>query len=175
LPNTELTPVIETERLRLRGHRAADLDATAAMWAEPEVVRFISGKPSTREDSWGRMTRYPGMWALVGYGFWLIEDNATGAFLGEGGFGAFKRDLDPPFEAPEQGWALAPAAHGKGYGFEAMSAAIRWGERHFKRSDFVCMIAPENTPSLKLAAKLGYREYGRTTYKGEASILLRRA
>jgi RimJ/RimL family protein N-acetyltransferase len=175
LQNIDLTPVLETERLRLRGHRASDLDASAAMWADPDVVRFISGKPSTREESWARMLRYPGMWAMVGYGFWLIEEKATGAFLGEGGFGAFNREIDPPFDAPEQGWALAPGHHGKGYAFEAMSAAIAWGEQHFARRDFVCMIAPENTPSLRLADKLGYREYGRAQYKGEDSILLRRA
>jgi RimJ/RimL family protein N-acetyltransferase len=174
LPSTELTPVIETERLILRGHRLSDFDAHAALWADPGVVRFISGKPSTREESWGRMMRYPGMWSLVGYGFWLFEEKATGAFIGEGGFGAFKRDIDPPFDAPEQGWALAPAAHGKGYAREAMQAALTWGEQRFGRRDFVCMIAPENAPSLKLAGKLGYREYGRTSYKGEPSILLRR-
>jgi RimJ/RimL family protein N-acetyltransferase len=37
------------------------------------------------------------------------------------------------------------------------------------------MIAPENAPSLKLAAKLGYTEYGRAAYKGALSILLRRS
>ncbi len=169
-----LVPVIETERLRLRGHELRDFDASAAMWADPGVVRFISGKPSTREDSWGRFLRYIGHWQALGHGFWLIEEKTTGAFVGEGGFGTFKREIEPAFEAPEQGWALSPAAHGKGYANEAMSAAIVWGEPHFGRRDFVCMIAPENAPSLKLAQKLGYREYGRTTYKGEQSVLLRR-
>ncbi|MGE0741239.1 MAG: GNAT family N-acetyltransferase [Hyphomonadaceae bacterium] len=170
-----MTPVIETERLRLRGHVLSDFDACAAMWADPDVVRFISGKPSTREESWGRFLRYPGHWALLGHGFWLIEEKTGGAYVGEGGFGKFKRDMNPAFEAPEQGWALAPWAHGKGYAGEAMRAAIAWGEAHFRRSDFVCMIAPENAPSLKLAEKLGYREYARSTYKGEPSVLLRRS
>lgn len=169
-----MVPVIETERLRLRGHELSDFDACAAMWADPDVVRFISGKPSTREESWGRLLRYPGHWALLDYGFWLIEEKASGAFVGEGGFMSFQRDIDPPFEAPEQGWALAPAMHGKGYAFEAVSAMLGWGERHFGRRDFVCMISPANEPSLKLAARLGYREYERTTYKGEATVLLRR-
>ncbi len=170
-----MVPVIETDRLRLRGHELRDFDASAAMWADPEVVRFISGKPSTREDSWGRFLRYIGHWKVLGHGFWLIEERATGAFVGEGGFGAFKREIEPPLEGPEQGWGLSPAMHGKGYGFEAMSAAIAWGDPHFGRSDFVCIIAPENRPSLALAQKLGYREYGRGLYKGETSVMLRRA
>ncbi|MEZ5956871.1 MAG: GNAT family N-acetyltransferase [Hyphomonadaceae bacterium] len=169
-----MVPVIETERLRLRGHTLGDFDASAAMWADTEVTRFIGGKPSTREDSWGRLLRYIGHWSALGHGFWLIEDKATGAFVGEGGFGSFKRELEPRIEAPEHGWAFSPAFHGKGYAFEAMRAAIMWGEAHFGRSDFVCIIAPENEPSLKLAAKLGYREYARSLYKGEPTVMLQR-
>ncbi|MBX3429542.1 MAG: GNAT family N-acetyltransferase [Hyphomonadaceae bacterium] len=169
-----MVPVVETERLRLRGHALRDFDACAVMWAEPGVVRFISGKPSTREESWGRFLRYPGHWQMLSHGFWLIEEKATGAFVGEGGFGAFKRDMEPAFEAPEMGWALMPTMHGKGYANEAVAAMIDWGEPHFGRRDFVCMISPGNAPSLALAAKHGFREYTRTTYKGEPSILLRR-
>ena len=84
----------------------------------------------------------------MGYGYWLIEEKATGAYVGDGGFGDFKRDLGAyVFDAPEQGWALNPAMHGKGYATEAAAAMIRWAEPHFGRSDFVCMIAPENAPS----------------------------
>lgn len=170
-----MVPVIETERLRLRGHELRDFDASAALWADENVTRFIGGKPSTREDSWGRFLRYVGHWQMVNHGFWLIEDKATGAFLGEGGFGSFKREIEPRIEAPEQGWVIAPTAHGKGYGFEAMSAAVHWGEAFFGRTDFQCIIAPENHPSLALAAKLGYRETGKGLYKGEATTMLRRA
>lgn len=169
-----VVPVLETERLRLRGHVLADFDASAAMWADADVTRFIGGKPSTREESWGRMQRYPGHWALLGHGFWLIEEKASGRFVGEGGFGSFKRDIAPPFDAPEQGWALATWSHGRGYAHEAMAAALGWGVAQFARTDFVCMIAPENAPSLKLAHKLGYAEYARAKYKGSPSILLRR-
>lgn len=170
-----ITPTIETARLRLRGHTLPDFDASAAMWADAGVTRFIGGKPSSREDSWRRFQTYVGHWALMGHGFWLIEEKASGRFLGEGGFGTFKREIEPVFEAPEQGWALAPTAHGKGYALEAMNAAITWGEQHFGRRDFVCLIAPENAPSLRLAEKLCYREYARSAYRGEPSVLLRRA
>jgi len=168
-------PVIETERLRLRGHTPADFEATAAMWADTEVVRFLGGKPSTREESWGRLLRYIGHWAALGYGFWLIEEKASGAYVGEGGFGAFKRDIATPFDAPEQGWSLARTGQGKGYGAEAMRAAVVWGQAHFGRTDFACMISPENVASLKLAEKLGYRAYDQLIYKGEQVVVLRRA
>lgn len=170
-----MIPILETERLRLRGHGLDDFEASAAMWAHPDVVRYISGTPATREDSWSRLLRYVGHWRLLGHGFWLIEEKASGRFVGEGGFGTFKRQIEPAFDAPEQGWALTPQAHGQGYAGEAMRAAIGWGEAHFGRSDFVCMISPGNAPSLSLAAKLGYEEYARADYKGAPTMLLRRA
>jgi RimJ/RimL family protein N-acetyltransferase len=170
-----VVPVLETERLRLRAHTAADFDASAAMWADERVTRFIGGRPSAREDSWRRFMTFPGHWALLGFGYWLIEEKASGAYVGDGGFADFKRDLgEYVFDAPEQGWALSPAMHGKGYATEATSAMIRWAEKHFGRTDFVCMIDPDNAPSLRVADKLGYREFARTEYKGAASVLFRR-
>jgi RimJ/RimL family protein N-acetyltransferase len=170
-----VVPVLETERLRLRAHTLADFDASAVMWADERVTRFIGGKPSPREDSWRRFMSFPGHWALLGFGYWVIEERASGAYVGDGGFGNFKRDLgDYVFEAPEQGWALMPAMQGKGYATEAAAAMLAWAEPHFGRSDFVCMIAPENTPSLRVAEKLGYVEFARTDYKTAPSVLLRR-
>jgi RimJ/RimL family protein N-acetyltransferase len=170
-----LTPVIETARLILRGHTYADLDASAAMWADPGVARYIGGKPSTREESWARMLRFPGHWALRGYGYWLVEEKSSGLFVGEAGFGDFKRTMNPDFGgAPEQGWAFAPTAHGKGYATEAGLAGIDWARAHFGAIDVFCMIAPQNDASLRVADKLGYREYTRAERNGDLSILLRR-
>lgn len=171
-----MVPVLETERLRLRAHTLNDFEGSAEMWGDERVTRYIGGKPSPREDSWRRFVSFPGHWALLGYGYWLIEEKATSAYVGDGGFGNFKRDLGHyVFDAPEQGWALNPGMHGKGYATEAADAMIRWAEQRFGRSDFVCMIAPENTPSLRVAEKLGYREFARTDYKGAPSVLFRRA
>lgn len=169
-------PVLTTERLTLRGHRREDFEASAAMWGDEGVTRFIGGKPFTPEDVWSRLMRYIGHWDLLGFGYWVIEETATGAFLGELGFADFHRAIEPPFEgAPEIGWALAPSAQGKGYASEALKAATAWGDAHFGRVRTVCMISPENTPSVRVAEKAGYREYARTTYKGAPTVLYERA
>ncbi len=169
-----LPPILETERLRLRGHALSDFDAVAAMWAHPDVVRHITGKPSTREESWARLLRYPGMWALLGYGFWAVEEKASGRFAGEVGFADFKREIEPEIDAPEQGWSMAPWAQGRGYACEALAATIAWGEYHFGRRDFMCIISPDNAPSIRVAVKAGYREIARTTYKDTPTVMFRR-
>lgn len=158
-------PTLTTERLVLRGHRASDLDACLAMWSDLEVVRHISGRPSTREEVWARILRYVGHWELMGYGMWAVE--AEGRFVGECGLAQFERGV-PEIDAPEAGWVFAPEAHGKGYATEAMRAVLAWTTA----PRTVCMIAPDNAASLRVADKLGYRETALTAYKGEPAIVL---
>lgn len=166
-------PVIETERLILRPHRLDDFDAYAEMWADPVVTRFIT-KPRTREESWQRFLRHAGSWSLIGYGFWAIEDKATGHFIGEGGFHDAKRDIAPSIEGiPEAGWGFAAHAHGKGIASEAVAAFVRWADSRFE-GHTVCIIDPVNVASLRVAEKNGYRETLRTTYHGEPTIMFER-
>ena len=165
-------PVLETERLRLRGHRIGDLADCAAMWADPEVIRYTTRKPLTEEESWTRLLRYVGHWALMGFGYWVVEEKATGRFAGEIGFADFKRDIEPSLKGvPEIGWALASQAHGKGYATEAVRAAVAWGDANFGVARTACLIDPENLASVRVAEKCGYRELQRTAYK-ERPILM---
>ncbi|WP_192183375.1 GNAT family N-acetyltransferase [Mesorhizobium amorphae] len=174
-PKAASVPVIETARTILRAHRLDDFDAYVAMWADPGVTRFIGGKPRTREESWMRFLRHAGLWSLLGYGFWAIEDKATGRFIGEAGFHDLKRDIEPSIEGvPEAGWALAPQAHGQGLASEVVRRILAWGDETFQGARTVCIIDPENTASLNVAAKCGYIEVLRTTYHDGATILLER-
>ena len=168
-------PTIETERLILRGHAPEDFPAFAAMWADPVVTRFIGGAPLSEEDAWAKYLRVAGHWALLGYGFWSIVEKASGQRVGEAGILNVKRDTNPSFrDVPEIGWGLLPAVHGKGYATEAVKAILGWAEDHFGKVRMVCIIDPDNTPSLRVAERCGFLEYARTTYKGEAIIILER-
>ena len=150
-------PMLETPRLTMRGHRREDFAAVAAMWGDLEVARHISGKPSTTEESWARLLRYAGLWHFLGYGYWVVEEKGSGAFVGEVGFGNFRREMEPPLgDFPEAGWVLSPSSHGKGYATEAIGAALDWADRTLK-TPIVCILAPENPASIGLLEKLGFR------------------
>jgi len=168
-------PVVETDRLRLRGHRLEDFDACTAMWADPAVTRHIGGKPFSREEVWSKILRYLGHWSVMGFGYWLVEDKATGEFLGEAGFADFRREVQPSIEGyPEIGWALIPSAHGKGLATEAVRAVCTWGDRQFGSKPTVCMIDPENIASAWVAKKCGYNELTRAMYRDHPTMLYRR-
>ena len=168
-------PRLETERLVLRAHRVEDFLNCVALWSDPVVTRFISGVPQTLEESWSRLLRYAGHWVLLGVGYWLVEEKATGNFVGEVGFADMKRAIEPPLgNTPEAGWVFAPSAHGKGFALEAVQAMHVWGAKNFQTPNSACLIAPENEPSLRLAAKMGYRETARSLYKGTPAIIFYR-
>src|SRR5487761_1892271 len=100
----EATTMIETERLRLRPHVADDLAASWAMWSDALVYRYILPAPSTEAQAWSRILGYAGHWALAGFGYWAVEERATGTFVGEIGFADFKRDVTPSIRGvPEMG------------------------------------------------------------------------
>ena len=172
LPHLPEVPILESQRLRLRGQTFDDFADTSALWSDALVTQFTTGKPLTREESWTRFLRYVGHWALLGFGYWIVEEKSTGQFVGEVGFGNFKRDLDPPLGTiPELGWVLAPAHHGKGYATEAAAAALAWGRTHFQQSQFACLIHPDHRASIRVAAKCGFREVRRANYKGRPTIV----
>ncbi|MGI8546960.1 MAG: GNAT family N-acetyltransferase [Gemmatimonadaceae bacterium] len=170
-----LVPALDTDRLTLRGHTSADFDECAAMWADPLVTRYIGGRPSTEEEVWARVLRYAGLWALLGFGYWVVRERATGRFVGEVGLADFRRELVPPLVgAPEVGWALASWAHGQGFATEAVRAAVAWSDEHLGGERTVCLIGPENVASVRVAEKCGYGQAARATYKGRETLVLER-
>jgi RimJ/RimL family protein N-acetyltransferase len=167
-------PVLETERLRLRAPSADDLDDEATMWADSAVVRHI-GNPSTREESWARILRSRGLWALLGYGYWVVEEKASGRFVGDVGLADFNRMLEPSISGiPEIGWVLDSRCHGLGYASEAAAAALAWGEANLAADRYCCIIAPGNAPSIRVAEKLGFVRTAETTYKNDPILVFHR-
>jgi RimJ/RimL family protein N-acetyltransferase len=55
-----------------------------------------------------------------------------------------------------------------------VSAALAWCDDTLKAPRTVCMISPDNAPSHALAARVGYRPYAETLYKGSSVVLLER-
>lgn len=102
----------------------------------------------------------------------MVEEKTTGRYAGEVGFADFKREIEPSLKGmPEIGWVLASSMHGRGYGTEAVRAAIAWGDENFGTRPMACIADPENTASLRIAVKFGFREHRRTTYRGDPTIM----
>jgi RimJ/RimL family protein N-acetyltransferase len=168
-------PRIETERLTLRGFRAGDLDAHAATLGDHDVMRHIGGSPVNREDSWRRLLMGIGMWATIGMGPWAVELKSDGRMIGHCGFFQFNRDMQPLILGePEMGWIFDRSVHGQGIAFEACQAALAWADEALKAQSYPAIIDFENTPSMKLAERLGFVRQDDAVYRGEGIAFFRR-
>ena len=144
-----MVPRVETPRLILRGWRASDAEAHAAMCAEPEVMRSVGGV-LTPQQSWRVMAQHAGHWTLRGYGPWVIERRDDGVLLGRAGL--WNPDGWPGLEL---GWVLARHAWGHGYATEAAHAALEWTWASVETDRVISIIAPENRASIRVAERLG--------------------
>lgn len=157
------TPRIETKRLILRGWRECDFEPFAEMMADPEVARFLTSdqRPLDRAEAWRDMAMLVGHWALRGYGLFVVEERATGSFVGR--IGAWRPENWVGFEL---GWGLVRAHWGKGYALEAARAAGDWIFASFELSEVVSLIHARNARSRALAQRLGMEVGASTLHAG---------
>lgn len=162
-------PEVHTTRLRLRAHSAEDLDAALGIWQRPDVYQVFTGEPLNRSDVWLRLLRYNGLWDLLGYGYWALEERASGRYVGQLGFADYKRGL-VGFDGryPEAGWVIDPEFAGQGFATEAMSAACEWLDATGLHTRSYCLIGPDNERSIRVARKLGFRFGLEVSLGGEA-------
>ena len=145
-----MTERLETERLILRRPDARDWGCIGGFFMS-DRSRFIGG-PQSEKDAWRSYATELGHWEIRGYGMWLVtlrgaEDEGL-ALIGPW----------YPIEWPETeiGWLLLKdEAEGRGIATEAARAAIDHAWRVLGWTSMVSYIDPENTPSIRVAERLG--------------------
>ena len=147
---------LATQRLILRDWRASDLDAWAAINADPDVRRHLGdGKPADRKDSWHMMAAASGNQALNGFGMWAVEEKATSRLIGRIGL------YQPPhFPDLEVNWLLDRPWWGKGLAHEGAVACIEHAFAKLDRPTISAFIEAGNERSIRLARRLGMAEVG---------------
>lgn len=146
-------PTIETERLHLRPHTAADLEPVLAMDADPLVMRYIP--PGPRDPDVERENARTALLAdrppETCPGFWAITEQDDPTYLGW----VIVKKLDE--EQFEVGYRLVRAAWGRGFATEAARAAVRFGFESAGLERIVGITLPENLPSRRVLEKVGLR------------------
>ena len=166
--------ILTTDRLTLTPVAVSDLNDLIGLWADADFTRHIMGRGLSEEEVWFRLLRDMGHWQAKGYGNWTIRESDTGAYVGSVGVLDYRREMTPAFDAPELGWGVAPAFQRQGLAYEAVQAALDWTDAYRLEPRTVCMISPENTASVKLAERLGYRPYAEADYQNSTVTLFER-
>ena len=142
------TPILETDRLILRRPREDDYLPEVAFY-QTEASKFVGG-PKPAHQVWRSMAMLAGHWQFRGYGFWAVEEKATGIYQGRVG-----PWLPLGWKEREIGWTLMPSATGKGYATEAAIAARTHAYDVLGWDTAISQIDPRNEPSKAVARRLG--------------------
>ena len=158
---------IETERLILRMYRLGDFEDHFKLCADPNVMRYLlGGKPLSRLEAWRHMAFLVGHWELLGYGYFVAEEKASGRFVGRIGF--TNPEGWPGFEL---GWTLAPEFQGRGFATEGAQRLLEYAFNEMGKDHVISVIHPDNKPSIKVAERLGEKLEGSEDVAGVQMLI----
>jgi RimJ/RimL family protein N-acetyltransferase len=158
---------LETERLILRTYRLGDFEDHFRLCADPEVMRYLlGGKPLSRFEAWRHMAFLVGHWELLGYGYYAVEEKATGRFIGRIGY--TNPEGWPGFEL---GWTIAPEFQGKGFATEGARFLLEYAFNEMGKDHVISVINPDNKPSIRVAERLGERLEGKADVVGTTMLV----
>lgn len=157
----------QTERLLLRPFRPADLEPLHEMWSDPEIGPWVGGVHASRQESEDELDAHVRHQQRHGFGFWAVEERASGDVVGEVGLMLFE-GRGPEVEI---GWCIARDSWRRGYAREAATAWLEaaFGELGLDR--VIAVVLPENERSTGLCEALGMTRAGRRRAYGREHLL----
>lgn len=149
--------ILTTPRLRLEPFDDAHLEGLFRMNSDPDVMRYITGKPETREQTRAVIERVKGKWAEVGFSWWSLIEIASGDIIGAGGVQHLGRDNTNPLEV---GWRLRKDKWHQGFASEAARCMAAFAFDTLDAASLHAVCDPENIASARVMQRLGM------TYRG---------
>lgn len=145
---------LKTDRLGFARWQEGDFDLALSLWGNPEVTKYISANGIfTEEQIQSRLNKEIDNDKLYGVQYWPIFHLETNEHIGCCGL----RPYDLEKGIYELGFHLKSQYWGKGYAFEAASAAIRFAFENLKAANLFAGHNPNNAASKKLLEKLGFK------------------
>ena len=148
---------LTTARLRLEPMTDAHLHGLFEMNRDLDVMRYITGKPDTLEDTQAMIDRVKARWAEWGYSWWTFFEIETGEIVGAGCIQHLGRDAANPHEI---GWRLRRDRWNRGYGSEAARRMAAFAFDDLRAPQLVAVCDPANEASSHVMTKLGMRYRG---------------
>jgi ribosomal-protein-alanine N-acetyltransferase len=143
--------VVETEHLLFRPLMLSDLDDLAALYADPEVMRFLGG-PRSREEVQHILNRYIREYEIYGHSFFATIEKREQRFIGQCGLLMQEVEGQPEIEL---GYLLAPQYWQRGLALEGTQALKDYGLQQLGFPRLISLIPPENVASIHIAEKIG--------------------
>lgn len=161
--------LLETERLRLQKISLADAPFYVKLFNSEGWLTYIGDRGvKTVQDAEAYIEKnYLPSYEKHGYGSYTVQLKATNETIGA--CGLYKRDN---LDDPDIGFAFLGAYLGKGYGFEAASAIMRYAQTTLGIQKILGFTLENNVASIMLLEKLGLQQSGTYRFKNEEEELL---
>ena len=158
--------VIETERLNLREMSEADAGVVLEILNDPGFIRFVGDRGVRTNEAAARYIseRFAESYRRHGFGLWLVETKDGKVPVGI--CGLLKRD---ELDGVEVGYAFLPPFRGRGYAYEAASAAAAHARDVLGLERLCAVVNPDNDVSIRVLEKLGMRFERMIRLAGEES------
>jgi RimJ/RimL family protein N-acetyltransferase len=144
--------IAETQRIRLRFFNLNDLDALAAIFADPQVMRFSISGVKTKAQTKNTIDNIFLSYEKRGWGLYAIEQREERQLIGY--CGLFAQQIDGQAEI-EVGYRLATIYWGKGFATEAAIATHDYAFARLGITRLISIVDPENVRSIRVAEKIG--------------------
>ncbi|MFF0880532.1 GNAT family N-acetyltransferase [Micromonospora aurantiaca (nom. illeg.)] len=140
-----------TGRLTFAEMTVDDLDDMAALLGDPIVMRYYR-RPKIRAEARDWIRWNEGLYRGHGFGLWVLRSRATGEFVGD--CGLTPQPVDGVMEV-EVGYHLRTGMQGRGFATEAAAACRDHARDRLGVDRLVAIIHPDNTPSQRVAERIG--------------------
>jgi RimJ/RimL family protein N-acetyltransferase len=151
-------PEIETARLYLKMFRPGDLDDLARIYADAEVMKYLSGHALSREETESWLKYFIAGWESYGFGWWAVTCKASNQLIGHCGLQFI--NVTPEVEVT---YGLARAYWRKGLASEAARACLRYGFEELELDRIYALAEPGNVGSHRVMERVGMT-YDKTGY-----------
>ena len=142
---------LETERLRLRCYRLSDQEDAREISQNPDVRRWIPGG-CLSEDAYRDFLNASCLSTAVDF---LVERSEDGTVIGEATIAP-----GPELGSYDIGWLLLPPYQGQGYATEMGQALVTLGFERLQARELRALCHPDNLPSRRVMARLGFEDSG---------------
>ena len=163
-------PVLTTTRLNLVPFAASHVQGLNAMNADPEVMRYISGRAETLAETAAMVERVQRRWAEFGYSWWSFIERDSGEIVGAGALQNLRRTATPepdPSCPLEIGWRLRRDRWHQGLASEAAQAIADFAFGTVHAAELLAVCDPDNTASARVMQRLGMQAMGLQTWYGK--------
>ena len=163
-------PLLASARLRLEPVGPQHFEGLHELNSDPEVMRFISGRPETPEETRTIIARTQARWEEFGYSWWSFIDRESGQLVGAGCVQNLRR-TDRPSPDPacplEIGWRLRRDRWGQGLASEAAVTMADFAFGPLAAPELYAVCDPDNTASSAVMRRLGMDDLGLDTWYGK--------